>query len=201
MKNQVCPDSHESGVDVQFLQVLVAIDERTTAAVQAARCVHCGGRLDRADYARKPRGGAVAPGAEAWSRRLSLCCAQEGCRRRSTPPSVRFLGRRVYAEVVVVLASVAALVTDRSSALREVTGVPARTVRRWRDWWRTAFLASALWLECQARIVPAPDAQQLPTSLLARFTAPTALVDLARLLAPLTTASSPVGSLLVRFVM
>lgn len=188
-------------MDVQFLQALVAMDERTTAAVQAARCGHCGGRLDRADYARKPRGGAVAPGAEAWSRRQSLCCAQEGCRRRSTPPSVRFLGRRVYAEVVVVLASVAALVTERNRALREATGVPARTVRRWGAWWRTAFLASALWLECQARIVPAPDAQQLPASLLARFAAPTALVDIARLLAPLTTSSSPNGSRLLRFAM
>lgn len=201
MRNQVFPDSHEYGVDVQFLQALVAIDERTTASVQAARCEHCGGRLDRADYARKPRGGAVARGAEAWSKRLSLCCSQEGCRRRSTPPSVRFFGRRVYAEVVVVLASVAALVTERSRALREVTGVPARTVRRWSTWWRTAFLASALWLQCQARMVPAPDAQQLPGSLLARFAAPTALVDMARLLAPLTTASVPGGSRSLRFVM
>ena len=29
------------------------------------------------------------------------CCAEEDCRRRRTPESVRFLGRRVYAGLVV----------------------------------------------------------------------------------------------------
>jgi hypothetical protein len=143
----------------------------------------------------------VAPEAEAWSKRLSLCCSQEGCRRRSTPPSVRFLGRRVYAEVVVVLASVAALATDQASVLGAATGVPARTVRRWRSWWQGAFLASAVWLECQARVVPAPVTAELPTSLLARFAPLTALLDLARMLAPLTSASVPDGSRLLRFAM
>lgn len=188
-------------MDVQFLQGLLALDEAIGEQVQAAGCGHCGGRLDRADYARKPRGGSVAPGAETWWRRLSLCCAREGCRRRSTPPSVRFLGRRVYAEVVVVLASMVALATDRASALRAATGVPARTVRRWRSWWQGAFLASALWRECQARMVPAPSVAELPGSLLSRFAPSTALRDLARLLAPITTASVPDGSRFVRFAM
>ena len=140
----------------------------------------------------------MAPGAELWSKRLSLCCAQAGCRRRSTPPSVRFLGRRVYAEVVVVLASVAALATARASALRAATGVPPRTVRRWTRWWRTAFLASALWLDCQARLVPPPSVVALPASLLARFAPTTALLDVSRLLAPLTTTSVPDGSRFLR---
>ena len=143
----------------------------------------------------------MAPGAETWLRRLSLCCAREGCRRRSTPPSVRFLGRRVYPEVVVVLASLAALATDRARALCAATGVPARTVRRWRSWWQGAFLASALWCECQARMVPAPAVSQLPASLLSRFSPSTALRDLARLLAPMTTVSVPDGSRFVRFAM
>lgn len=143
----------------------------------------------------------MAPGAETWSRRVSLCCAREGCRRRSTPPSVRFLGRRVYAEVVVVVASLVALATDQARALCTASGVPARTVRRWRSWWQSAFLASALWRECQARMVPAPEAAELPGSLLSRFAPSTALRDLARLLAPLTTASVPDGSRFVRFVM
>ena len=179
----------------------MAIDECTTAAVQAARCGHCGGRLDRADYPRKPRGGAVALAAEAWSMRLSLCCSQEGCRRRATPPSVRFLGRKVYAEVVIVLASIAALTTGHAGALRAATGVPARTVRRWSAWWRTAFVASALWLECCARMLPPPAEDQLPSSLLGRFARSTALVDLARFLAPLTTLSVPGGSRFLRFAM
>ena len=37
------------------------------------------------------------------TKRFSFCCDQEGCRRRHTPPSVRFLGRRVYGGLVAVL--------------------------------------------------------------------------------------------------
>jgi hypothetical protein len=44
--------------------------------------------------------------AESFDRRFSLCCGREGCRRRATPPSVRFLGRRVYVGAVVIVASV-----------------------------------------------------------------------------------------------
>src|SRR3989304_4273818 len=72
------------------------------AARGAAGWRRCGGRLHRAHYPRKPRGGPaeLEPGQE---RRLSFCCAREGCRRRTTPPSLRFLGRRVYFGPVFVL--------------------------------------------------------------------------------------------------
>lgn len=188
-------------MDVHFLAKLLAIDAEAAEAVRVARCQWCGSRLDRADYPRKPRGGLVAPGAEAWSWRHSFCCSRDGCRKRATPPSVRFLGRRVYAEVAVVVASVLGQVIEPADALRRATGVPARTVRRWLCWWRTAFLASALWSEACARLVPAPDAQQLPASLLVRFSAATGLVDLARFLGPMTTGSVPNGSRFLRVTM
>jgi hypothetical protein len=201
VKNTGTPESHGLGVDVQFLQALYELDEAVAERVQAEGCAHCGGRLDRADDPRKPRGGALAPAAETWTRRLSLCCAREGCRRRATPPSVRFFGRRVYAEVVVILASVMALVTERASTLREATGVPVRTVRRWSTWWRTVFVTGALWRECCARMVPPPAEALLPASLLARFTQSTALLDVSRLLAPMTTRTVPDGSRFLRFGM
>lgn len=195
------PDSHEFGVDVHFLAKLLAIDAETAEAVRLARCQWCGSRLDRADYPRKPRGGLIAPGVEAWSWRHSFCCSRDGCRRRATPPSVRFLGGRVYAEVTVVLASVQGQVIEPAGALRRATGVPARTVRRWLSWWRVAFLASAIWRASGARLVPAPDARQLPASLLVRFSAATRLVDLARFLGPMTTGSVPNGSRFLRVIM
>ena len=43
------------------------------------------------------------PAAEAFSRRFSLCCGRDGCRHRATPPSVRFLGGRVYVGAVVIV--------------------------------------------------------------------------------------------------
>lgn len=188
-------------MDVHFLAKLLAIDTEAAEAVRIGRCPSCGSRLDRADYPRKPRGGLIAPGAEAWSRRHSFCCSREGCRKRATPPSARFLGRRVYAEVVVVVGSVHVQEVEQAGALRRATGVPARTLRRWLRWWRVAFLASAIWSEACARLVPAPDAQQLPASLLVRFSAATGLVALARFLGPMTTGSVPNGSRFLRAAM
>ena len=40
---------------------------------------------------------------EAQCLRLSFCCDREGCRKRVTPPSVRFLGRKVYLAAVMIL--------------------------------------------------------------------------------------------------
>jgi hypothetical protein len=51
---------------------------------------------------------------------------------------VRFLGRRVYVEVVVLIAC-AAGETDALDAPRPPPSVPRRTVRRWLSWWRTVF--------------------------------------------------------------
>jgi len=46
-------------------------------------------------YPRKPRGIPFVP-EESYEYRLRFCCAEDGCRRRITPPSVRFFGRKVF---------------------------------------------------------------------------------------------------------
>lgn len=90
----------------EFFEGLTAIDEAIVAQAASERCRWCGGPLHRSDYPRKPRGGAIAVAAEVFSRRFSLCCGREGCRRRAMPRSVRFLGRRIYVGVVVIVAPV-----------------------------------------------------------------------------------------------
>ena len=78
--------------------------------------------MHRAFYPRKPRGLFEAEWAE--SRRHSFCCGREGCRKRHTPSSVRFLGRRVYVGVVVVVAALRHGVTAaRFRVLREKLGI------------------------------------------------------------------------------
>ena len=76
--------------------ILRNLDEKLAAEARERGCP-CGGQLHRACYPRKPRG---APREveedKAYRQRLSFCCAKEGCRRRTTPPSVLFLGRKVY---------------------------------------------------------------------------------------------------------
>jgi hypothetical protein len=85
--------------DQKLFQLLEKVDADLTAEARSKGCLLCGGPMHRSDYERKPRGGPQ------WDLRFSLCCAQEGCRRRQTPPSVRFMGRRVYVGLVVVLVS------------------------------------------------------------------------------------------------
>ena len=149
----------------EFFERLLTIDAEITAKVASEGCRFCGGRLHRGDYTRKPRGGLLAVAAETFRRRFSLCCGREGCRRRATPPSVRFLGRRVYVGAVVIIASVVALSLAAESAARRATGVPARTTRRWLRWWRGPFITSPVFVDVAARMV-AVDRLRLPASVI-----------------------------------
>ncbi|MGH8696170.1 MAG: hypothetical protein ACREVS_06810 [Burkholderiales bacterium] len=178
--------------DSRFFSTLTTFDEDLAAQERAAGC-RCGGRLDSARYPRKPRGGPPDLGAEyAW--RLSFCCAREGCRRRVTPPSVRYLGRRVYLGVVVVLVSAMqqGLSLRRVAKLNEHLGIGLRTLRRWRQWWRAAFVTSALWRAERGRFMPPVNEAALPHAVLERFGGSLSERVLSALawLSPLTTSSA-----------
>jgi hypothetical protein len=68
-----------------------------------------------------------------------------------TPPSVRYLGRHVYlgAVVVLVTAMQGGITSARAQRLHELLGVSVRTLKRWRAWWRTTFVATAFWRAVQ----------------------------------------------------
>lgn len=203
---------HDLRLGVEFFALLAKLDGQIAELVAAAGCAHCGGPLYRANYERKPRGAAIAAQGEAFTLRHSLCCGREGCRKRALPPSLRFLGRRVYVEAVVLLASAVAQLVSALRGARAATGVPVRTLRRWSSWWRGTFPQSSTWLELRARFAPpAPEAAALPASLVVRLAsevAPdrmaSALADVcaraARLLAPATTLSVLDGSRFVRAI-
>jgi hypothetical protein len=198
--------SHESRLGEEWFASLEDFDRQIAEAVAVAGCRHCGGPLHQGNYKRKPRGGNVAEAGEAFRLRHSLCCGREGCRKRALPPSLRFLGRRVYLEAVVLLASALALALETLRLASEVTGVPARTLRRWHTWWTAGFPSSVVWTQLRARFVPPPPAaSELPRSLLERAQAvldagavvSDVLLLAARWLSPVTTQSVPDGS---RFV-
>ena len=75
---------HAFLTDANFYQLLFQIDGWIAEEVRARGC-DCGGQLHSACYPRKPRGIRSALD-ESYQSRLSFCCAQDGCRRRSTPP-------------------------------------------------------------------------------------------------------------------
>ena len=144
--------------DPQLFVILFRIDADLAKQAQANHCP-CGGRLDTANYPRKPRGpGDLGP---EHRKRYSFCCA--ACRRRPTPPSVRFFARRVYAFPVVVLVTAlsAGLSGARLATLRREFGVDRRTLERWRLWWREVFPQTRFWKTARARFSPPVDGARL----------------------------------------
>lgn len=182
---------HDWIADISFFTRLRAEDHRVAAAVRLARCQPCGGRLDRADYPRKPRGGDVASVGEGLNRRTSFCCAREGCRKRATPPSLVFLGRKVYLAVAIVM------MTSRSAATiaPRPTSPPRQTLRRWLAWFAFELPATPWFTTVRARLSPPMEPnERLPGALVDRFVAHHAITDAViatlRLLAPLSTVTA-----------
>jgi hypothetical protein len=168
--------------------MLTKIDAEVAAQACAQGCA-CGGALHRANYTRKVRG------IKEDVKRDSFCCEREGCRRRTTPESVRFLGRRVYAGFIVVLLTALrhGLTVARVTVLQEQLGVDRRTLERWRLWWREHFVRSAPWRTWRGRFVPPPDESTLPWSLWQCFCEVSAspLLDALRFLTPWSTRAAP----------
>jgi hypothetical protein len=104
------------------------------------------------------------------SSRLSFCCAV--CRKRATSLSVRFLGRRVYLGLAVVLASASRTgfgATPMSERVAAEMGVARQTLKRWQAWWIEQFPLTPLWRASCARFMPPADVAQFPGALLERF--------------------------------
>jgi len=156
--------------NASFPEALLALDRELAREAKQRGCPRCEGVLDIAHYPRKPRGGPFALDGE-QGRRLSLCCRREGCRLRVTPPSVRFLGRRVYLSIVVLLCGVLRQgpTTWRLDALRRVVGADRRTLERWRRWWVEHVGGSRVFEIGRADFMPSPEAARLPLSLLDSF--------------------------------
>lgn len=168
----------------KFFQLLLQIDIDLAKQTRAGKCPDCGGTLHVADYPRKPRGCPPEVLAD-YESRFSFCCGQ--CRKRTTAVSVRFLGRRVYLSLLVVLLPTCGM-TEAAKELCKTLNVPALTIRRWRDWWARLFPATPLWQAECARFMPPVKTAELPDSLIARFigSAAESMAKLLVFLSPLT---------------
>jgi hypothetical protein len=154
--------------DSRFIDLLLRLDQDIAAEARQAGC-SCGGRLHRADYQRKPRGGPAA--STECTVRFSFCCARDGCRRRASPGCLRFLGRKVFYAVVVLLVPVLrdGPTPKRLGRLREEVAVSTRTIRRWCRFWRETFVSSRRWAAIRGRLAKPVESTAMPRSLLEVF--------------------------------
>ena len=140
MSHKLFPGSILS--DARVWALLKRIDEAEAASCRSAGCPHCGGELHSATYPRKPHG--LAPPLRDDARRFSFCCA--ACRRRVTPPSARFFGRRFRVAPLFLIVSALVLGDPgRVEAVARKWGIPGLTLRRWRRWWREVFSSTRAW--------------------------------------------------------
>lgn len=188
--------------DVNFFEILEACDRELARKVQEAPCPRCGGPMHVANFRRKERGPAAAQNLPLSGIRLSYCCGGD-CRKRVTPESVRFLGRRVYLEVVFVLACVrcALALAFEAAAWPAPTPAPAlaptgwlpvkRTLSRWKKWWAKDFTLTGVWQALLGRLLPPVEPATLPGGLLNRLSGnpQERLLRLLKLLMPLSTAA------------
>ena len=148
--------------------------------------------LHSARYPRKPKGFSVPLHGDKIVR-FSFCCSADGCRRRVTPPSVRFLGRKRYLSAVVVLLSamLQGLTQRRVEELERLIGVSHRTLSRWQTWWQESFPASRFWKYGKAFFVPSLDVTRLCQDLAERFSAQCEIAGMVRLLRFISPLSCP----------
>jgi len=153
--------------NTSFLEKLISIDLELLEKDWNRPCPRCGGRLDRSDFVRKPRGIEVEP--NGFCLRFSLCCRQDGCRKRLTPPSVRFFNRRVWVAPVFLVASILAGDSSKSQIVEfcKRLRISRKTLNRWRRWWSSDFVNSALWMQLKSRLNCTVDEQKIITSIFA----------------------------------
>lgn len=156
--------------DVSFFVVLRHLDLDLAELVRKGGCTVCGGRLHAAPYPRKLRGLPEAA-RSLFTMRKSFCCDQDLCRRRATPPSVVFFGRRFYPAAMVLLVSALAHGASerRLRRLNGVFDIDRRTLLRWQTYWRDAFPETAFFRTEAGRFSPPFGRRRLLLDLLRRF--------------------------------
>jgi hypothetical protein len=183
--------SHALVTDTRLWPFLLDVDRDLAEKTRAGGCPSCGAPLHRGDYPRKPRGAASLP--EEHCRRFSFSCSADGCRRRATAPSVRFLGKKVYLKVIVLLVTAMRQgPTPRSfRELERLFSISRHTLRRWQSWWKDHFPRLLFWKRERARFSPPLDEAALPSALLAAFDASSSSIEkmgrLLLFLSPITT--------------
>ena len=170
---------------------LLQIDRHLALEIRVKGCPHCGSVLHSANYPRVPKG---LSGLFNISHvvRFSFCCSSDECRRRITPPSVRFLGRKQYLGVLVLLLCARRHLSQQpiSEALRAHLRPHGKTVYRWLAWWQNIVPGTQFWTQAKGLIMPPLDTRTLCDDLMELFSVTrlsTGLYKLLRFISPLSS--------------
>ena len=150
---------------------LYTIDKNIAEEYRQMPCPFCGGPLYFANYPRKPRGEPDGVPEECFIR-FSLCCGKEGCRHRIMPPSYRFMGRKVYWHVVILI-----IISDYQNKawktsifrLSRLFGVSRNTIIRWIDFFKDIFPSSSQWQRLRGQVSASIRNNGLPSNLVNYF--------------------------------
>ncbi|MBF0442190.1 MAG: hypothetical protein HQK54_09810 [Oligoflexales bacterium] len=142
-------------IDKRFFLLLLKFDKDLAEQLKANGCSCCedANPLHQANFQRQPRGFDDKLSEDKdFNRRFSFCCYKK--RTRHTPPSFRFLGRKVYLGAIIILVSamIGGACPKRRQKLREIIGADSRTLARWRQWWMETFTQTHVWKALSARL-------------------------------------------------
>ena len=177
----------------EFHALLNEIDQSLANEMCRSPCPNCGGRLHASNYPRCPHG-VPTQFRDQYEQRLSFSCAD--CRKRITPPSVKFFGRYWHVAPMLILISALQLgINDRRiEQVKRHFGVTVRasTWKRWRLWWQATFPTTLFWKQEKGRVsIPSEQELRLPRVLFTmhKKTLPDSIVSLLKFLSPMTSGS------------
>ena len=139
--------------DASFHLLLSKIDHEIIEKDKLQGCLFCGNKLHKANYPRSPAG-LPSQFRHHYGERFSLCC--NTCRKRTTPSSVRFFGRRWFPAPLLMLISALMLGINERRLLQVkrhfgIT-VSESTWKRWRRWWRESFQKTLFWQQAKGLV-------------------------------------------------
>jgi hypothetical protein len=152
-----------------FFHRLYIIDKNIAKQYREMPCPHCGGTLHFANYLRKPRG-EFKRLPERFLLRFSLCCCEEGCRKRLAPPSCRFLDRKVYWYVAILI-----IVSEYQNKNINVFNLAKRfeisrnTITRWIHFYQDIFPSSSQWQRIRGQVAAVIKNNELPSNLVSYY--------------------------------
>ena len=162
--------SHKFLSKSSFHVFLLRCDQDLAKEIAQAGCSYCGGVLHHANYPRSPFGLPQSLRCY-YQTRMSFCCNR--CRKRTTTPSMRFMGRcRYVASILLLISALTCKGSWRNCArIRKCFGVTlsVNTWKRWCRWWRECFITTSFWQQAKSRVVSARQQSPYPYTLFILF--------------------------------